>query len=221
MPDERIISRLDKLVGEGQYLAAQLERPDIHSIQRGRFIGWKTSTLALLRDILPENHTYLQEFQKTIILQDFEHLVISKVDGGVNILERLSDDIKRGYLTKFKTRITAEVFEDFIEMSKHLLTLKYLESAAALSTAVLENGLRHIANDNGVPISKKDTLGPLNDKCATAGVYISFWHKQINSWLGIRNYVDHGEFDKFSKIPKQEIKNMIDGIENFLALHYE
>jgi len=71
----------------------------------GLFAGWKASVLTFLRDLLPSNHTYLQEFQKTI---DEKYPIYSNVYGGVNVLERLKDDILRGYLVGFKTLITAE-----------------------------------------------------------------------------------------------------------------
>ncbi|MFZ0011271.1 MAG: hypothetical protein WAL97_05130 [Halobacteriota archaeon] len=217
MLDAELISRLDSLIREGQFLAPQFQKMDVNAIYVGQFIGWKASALALLIDILPHDHTYIQEFQKTINERD---LTSSYIDGSVNILERLSKDISAGYLVQFKVLVSAEVFSDFIEMSKHLFDRRYRESAAALSTAVLEDALRHIASKNNVTFSKKDTLGPLNDKCIATGAYTSFWHKKILLWVGIRNHVDHGEFAEFAKIPDKEIEDMIDGIEDFLTQYY-
>lgn len=83
---------------------------------------------------------------------------------------------------KIRTLVTADVCADFMEMATHLFEKDYLVSAAALSTAVLEDTLRHIAQANDVAIDQKDTLDPLNNKCAKKGVYTKYWQKMAYGW---------------------------------------
>ena len=217
MSDEVVVQRLHKLIGEGQYLAAALNRLEVNSIDLGRFIGWKASVLVFLRELLPPNHAYLEEFQKTISEEDLRN---SNVDGGVNILERLLDDMSSGYMVQFKALVTADVFADFIEMSRHLYKKKFYIPAVSVITAVLEDGLRRIAAFKGVTVGKDDTLGPLNDTCAKEGVYSQIEHNMIDKFRIIRNYVDHGQFEDFNKnVRKKDIEAMIDDIEQILATY--
>jgi hypothetical protein len=217
MSDEVVIQRLRKLIGEGQYLAAVLNRPEVTDIELGRFTGWNASVLTFLRDFLPPNHTYLEEFQKTINEED---LIMSNVDGGVNILERLLDDMSSGYMVQLKTLVTAEVFADFIEMSRHLYKKKFYIPAVSVITAVLEDGLRRFAANKGITVGKDDTLGPLNDTCAKEGVYSKIEHNMIDKFRIIRNYVDHGQFEDFdNNVRKKDIEAMINDIERILATY--
>lgn len=94
---------------------------------------------------------------------------------------------------------------------------KYFAPAVALTGAVLEDGLRRIATNNNLTVDKGDKIGPLNDRCASNDIYDKHTQIKISGWREIRNTVDHGWFEDFDKIQRTEFKEMIDGVDSFLA----
>lgn len=224
---KQITKRINALIKNGTPMAEQFDSRNLSSEQAGKVIEWRTQTINFLDSLLPLSGIYLAEFKRKTDLSrvnPLRFLGYSEFNlyGAVGILKGLKEDISSGYTNRFNDLIAAGVFNNFIEMSEHLCEKGYLESATSLSTAVLEEGLRHIAKNNPhIPVEDKDTLGPLNDKCAKAGVYSELWSGKIAGWTnGPRNDIDHGKFPKFKKnYRKKDIKEMIDGIKQFLAAH--
>lgn len=222
MSEDEIIKRLDALIEEGIPLAKQFDPHNSSKELIGDFDSWSVEVTNVLDGLLPLSRIYLKEFRRMTDLSNTSFPTsLSRqfnADGAVKILKRLRDEISSGYTARFNDLIAAEIFADFIDMSVHLCEKGYLVSAASLSTAVLEDGLRRIAKDKKVPVEGNDTLGPLNDKCAKKGVYSKLWHGRLSGWAGIRNDVDHGLFEKFKKdYKKEDIQSMTNGIKYFLA----
>jgi len=86
------------------------------------------------------------------------------VEIGLGILRSIREDAANGQLlTNIAGLISAEVFNDFLEMAEHLLDAGYVPPAASLIGAVLEDGLRRIADAHDVAHVKGDGLAILND----------------------------------------------------------
>ena len=90
----------------------------------------------------------------------------------------------------------------------------YKDPAASLIGAVLEDGLRKIADKNGIQVKNGDDIGSLNTKLADKGVYNHLVRKQIQAWKGIRDSADHGKFEDYNK---DDAKAMLEGVNRFLT----
>ncbi|MBI5358204.1 HEPN domain-containing protein [Candidatus Amesbacteria bacterium] len=132
----------------------------------------------------------------------------------MGILKALKEDIEQGYLTKIEDLVSAEIFTDFIEMAKHLLDNSYKDSAASLVGAVLENGLRQIAQKYTIDVKSGDDIGSLNTKLADKEIYNRFMQKQIQAWKAIRDSADHGKFYDYKV---EDVKSFLDGVQRFLT----
>lgn len=135
----------------------------------------------------------------------------------VGILKRIKNQILSDHVTPLSDLVAVTVFDDFIAIARHLFEKKYFAPAVALCGAVLEDSLRRVATNHQLTVEEDDTIGPLNDRCASNGIYDKRMQIKINGWREIRNTVDHGWFDDFKKIQKKEFKEMIDGVDNFIA----
>ena len=108
----------------------------------------------------------------------------------------------------------AEVFSDFLEQAEHLLEHGYSAPAASLSGAVLENGMRSLAERNGIPVKPRDDLSALNSKLAANNVYSRLRQKQVAVWIDVRNSADHGRFDEFGET---DVADLAKGVRSFLT----
>ena len=199
-----------------------LERVD-YVIRKGEMVngsgavaGFRASGLSVISSIVGENHTYYKEFRrKTDGQMDFH------IDSGIHILDALKDEIEHDWLVSIKQLVTAEVFSDFLDMSKHLLDQKYKDPAAVMIGSVLEQHLRLLCNTHRVDdfvikggdnVPKKADL--MNVDLVKAGVYQLTYQKLITAWLGLRNSAAHGKYEDYNL---GQIQNMYDGVSLFIA----
>lgn len=124
------------------------------------------------------------------------------------------EDFDAGLLRDVQELIAGEIFKDFLEMADHLLENNYKDAAASLTGAVLEDGLRRIAQVGGVTVKARDEVGSLNQRCADAGLYNRLTQKRLQVWVDVRNNADHGNFREYSA---NDVKEMISGVTEFLG----
>ncbi|GAI09930.1 unnamed protein product, partial [marine sediment metagenome] len=137
---------------------------------------------------------------------------------GKGILQGLREDIEAGYLTRIETLVSADIFDDFLEMAVYLLSQGYKDPTASLVGAVLENGLRRICLARGITLSVKENINSLNKKLADAEVYNRLTQKKVQVWNDIRNNADHGKFNEYET---DDVNEMLKGVRNFLEQYLQ
>ena len=211
MEVDKVLKRLDTLISVGNTISSACslrERPpglDVDAVEV--FSQWRTSSLSFLNTFPPE-YIYSREFEARC-----KDLSLEDVERGLGILQAARDDVGGGYLQKFETLVSANVFGDFLEMAEHLLDNEYKDAAASLIGAVLENELRRMCRGNDIPVRSDDNISALNQKLFQKKLYGKPQMKQIEHWKSIRDSADHGEFDQY-KI--DDVKDMLSGVRNFL-----
>ncbi|TES84888.1 MAG: HEPN domain-containing protein [Dehalococcoidia bacterium] len=210
MEVDKVLERLDFLIGSGNTVlsSCSLRERGIDVDAVGVFSLWRTSSLSFL-NAFPPDYIYYREFEarcKDLSLEDVEH--------GMGVLQAARDDIEGGYLQKVETLVSAKVFNDFLEMAEHLLDNGYKDPAASLTGAVLEDGLRRICGNNDVTVKSDDNISSLNKKLADKrSVYNRLKQREIEVWNKLRDYADHGHFKQYTN---DDVKNMLEGVRNFL-----
>jgi hypothetical protein len=175
------------------------------------FLEWKSNVENLIILIAGKDSVYYQNFINMV-----KYECVGHVNYGIGILRALKEDIEQGYLTNIKNLVIAEVFSDFLDMSEHLLENGYKDPAASLIGAVLEDGLRKIAEKNNIIVKRDDNISSLNQKLADKGVYNRLVQRQIQAWEAIRNSADHGKFNDYNS---DDVKLMLEGVKKFLTEH--
>ena len=214
LADEKVLERLEELITKGdQVLATHRPNPPgvigFSTLAPGAFTEWRTQSLSFLMNLLGEGHVYVQSFRDGV-----DSGRLSEVHAGQGILRAVAEDVRLGFLADVRSLISADVFADFLDMADHLLEAGYQHSAASLSGAVLENGLRQIATKGGLSVRTRDDLSALNSKCAGAGIYNRLVQRKVQVWVGIRNHADHGEFSEYTEA---DVREMVSGVRNFLG----
>ena len=177
-------------------------------VNKGLFWQWHTSSLAFL-NTLPSEYIYRHEFEGHCKYSEYDNAI-----EGIAILQAAEEDIEGGYLQKVETLVSAEVFNDFLEMAKHLLDNGYKDPTASLTGAVLEDGLRRICSNSDITVKSDDNINALNKKLADNEVYNRLQQKQIQVWNDIRNNADHGNFKEYNA---DHVKDMLNGVRKFLT----
>lgn len=212
---EKLIERSSQLLTKGQGVAStrynnssdRVVAPD--RVNSAAFHEWKNNSQNFISMVCGEDSSYYKNF-----VEEVKGAFPSDVDHGMGILKALKEDLELGYLTKVKDLVSAEIFSDFIQMAQHLLDNSYKDSAASLTGAVLENGLRQIAQKHTLDVKSGDDIGSLNTKLADKEIYNRLLQKQVQAWKAIRDSADHGKFGDY-KI--EDVNAMLEGVRRFLT----
>ena len=214
--DERVRERLAALIEKGEAVRAT-SRPaprnypmHPHLVDGPQYSEWRTQALACLTDVFRPDHTYTASFQSGVK----EDRYTPFVDTGLGILRAALDDVEHGYVESLREMAVAEVFTDFLDQAEHLLKNGYSMPAASLAGAVLENGLRSLAERNDITVKARDNLSALNSKLADKEVYPPLRRKQVSTWTEVRDTADHGHF---GELKETDVADLIRGVGNFLA----
>lgn len=197
------------------------KKPDTVKMDWKRFVKWRTNAKTLLVNVIPENNPQRKA------ADEFDHLKdrIDNLKYGISFLDAIKDDFYLGFLDDVSDHIEAEIASNYMGQAEYLL--KEGQSgkwdhvpAAVLAGAVFEKALRDLCEIQEPAVSAlkgngdPKTLNPLIDDLKKAGAFNELKAKQLRSWADIRNAAAHGEFKKFDR---NDVENMINGINNFLA----
>ncbi len=126
-----------------------------------------------------------------------------------------------GWIFKVKDLVTAEIFNDFMEMAEYFLSEGYKDPAAVIIGGVLEEHLRQLCQKNSIPITNTKggkavpvKANQLNQDLVKAGQYNKLEMKNVIAWLDLRNKAAHGEYDKYDE---SQVKGMLQGVMGFIT----
>ena len=215
---EDVLQRLDALLQKadvvlGTHKPSPPRTIGFPTLDKQAFTEWQTQSLTYLINLLGSDHTYVDHFRKRVTQGFTGH-----VKSGRGILQALREDIEADYLKRIETLVSADIFDDFIEMAQYLLSQGYKDPTASLVGAVLENGLRRICLVRGITLSVKEDISSLNKKLADAGIYNRLTQNKVQVWNNIRNNADHGKFDEY-KI--DDVNEMLKGVRDFLEQYLQ
>ena len=124
--------------------------------------------------------------------------------------------MKLGLINEIEDIALVGLFTDSLEMAQNLLETGYKDSAATLAGSVLESGLKKLAKKNNIQLGGNKGISGLNRDLGNAKIYTYLEQQQIKTWATIRNSAVHGMFNEYTA---DNVKYMLEGIQNFLAKH--
>lgn len=189
--------------------------PKIETVQKEKCIQWATSSSHLIRKIFGEDSDHYQSF-KINLSKIGENNNYQHIANSLSVLESAKEDYKNGYLFNTRTLIEAEVFNDFLEQSEHLLNQGYFTAAAVIAGSVLEDGLRKLCAKNGIDLPAKPKLDTMNADLAKANVYNLLKQKQITALADLRNKAAHG----LGGFTKEDVEGMIREVRRFMEDYF-
>ena len=212
--DARVGERITALIKKAEAVIQTQRRSQYTSemfVDADRYAEWRSQALVCIEQVFGHAHTYRRSFADEAKTGDS---ISRSVRNGLGILRAALEDVEQGHLQEVRQIATAEVFSDFIDQADHLLENGYHIPAASLAGAVLENGLRSLAEKNDIATRPRDDLTALNGKLAAKSVYNRLRQKQVAVWVDVRNAADHGRFDDFTEA---DVADLVKGVQTFLA----
>lgn len=223
--DKRIEAEIESLVSEGlAHLQKILSLPDtMEGEDLMEVTTWVTRLGQLVRRLYGEQSQHFQTYSSALATNYFYNLhsnYNAHFSQMVGVAKAIKHDLGNGLLVNFKNLVQADVFADFLEMGEYLLNEGYKDAAAVIIGAVLEDGLRKLAEQHGISVSQASgkplTIEPLNTELAKHDVYSKLVQKQITSWAHIRNKAAHGEFGEYNL---EQVQMMLLFVQGFAADH--
>lgn len=178
---------------------------------------WGISSLHLLKKIFGEDSDHYKRFNELFSEFSNSRKNYSKVNNAFGILNAAKDDFENDFLSKTRTLIEAEVFDEFLEQAEELFKKDYYQPAAIIAGCVLEDGLRKLCDRNSIALSAKATIDPMNVELAKAGIYTKLVQKKITALADLRNKAAHGEWSEFTD---KDVEDMIRNVRRFMEDYF-
>jgi len=216
---EKILKKLDTLIGEANTLFRRLNADDFEdAVDGAKFSGFQTGVLSFFKVILGEENLYYKRFYNGV-----KYYTDYNLNLALELLSKVKTDIDEGWLDDLKGLVSAELFSDFLDMAEHLLEGGYKDPAAVIIGSVLEENLRQLSLKNGLPIEQNDhkigRMKPLraealNTELAKHHIYNLLNQKSVTAWLDLRNKAAHGLYDEYDLT---FVKNFLQFVRDFAA----
>jgi hypothetical protein len=217
MNTAKLVERADELIKAGDaVLKTDHLEGAYHMISTMENKSFRSASLSFIEMVYGTAHSYYKEFNK-----ETDGWRPANAKAGIGILISIKNEIEGGWLTTVRGLVSAEIFSDFLEMSKYLLSNDYKDAAAVIIGSTLEEHLRQLCGNNSiettgktgdVDAAKKADL--LNSDLAKAGVYNKLDQKNVTAWLDLRNKAAHGQYDQYNK---GQVETMLSGVSEFCA----
>src|ERR687886_179718 len=168
--EDNLLKRVDRLIAKGvDVLATREYREQLGwFVDHSAAVEWQSQALSFLTTLVGNAHVYTTRFYE----RTFPTAAPSSIEAGQGILRAVKEDLQEGVLlTGIRNLVSAEIFSDFLDMAKHLHESGYKDPAASLTGAVLEDGLRRIAQSKNVTVKQTDNLNSLNQRLAASEIY--------------------------------------------------
>jgi hypothetical protein len=150
----------------------------------------RTSGLNLLARTAGEDSIYYRE------LRDMNTINPGVVTG---ILTAALTDFREGFMADTKLLVSAEVFADFLVQAEILLENDYVDAAAVVIRAVLEDGLRRVCASKGLAVRDRAGIDELARALTKQNALTAVQFKEIEGKKSIGNNAAHGRFGENTK----------------------
>jgi hypothetical protein len=155
--DQRIVARLEELIDLGNkvlstrrsgYSEGEISLPYDYLGNEESANQWGINSLSILGRVFSKNSDHYIKFDNLFPKLNQPDTFIR----AFGILKGAKDDYVHGYLLDARRMIEAEAFDDFLEQAEYLLKSGYYGPAAVITGCVLEDGLRKISMEKGIPL---------------------------------------------------------------------
>ena len=214
MDNKIFIDQLDVLIKAFDVMAKQSKFNDLSDFPKPERQSLITRAVAAVSRISGQNSIYSNEIERTI-KQDPQ--LAKHTTAIMGIAKALKEDLEAGFIQSLTEIVHADIFSDFLEMSRHLSDSGYKDPAAVLAGSTLESHLKKLADKNKIPtniLGKTVKADKLNADLAKANVYNTLDQKNVTAWLDLRNKAAHGNYTEYNN---DQVKLLISSIQDFIT----
>lgn len=172
----------------------------IHKSQLGRYVdnkafhAWAASALNLLEIVFGGDATFTKRLREKVDASN--HRAVALEDA-LGIFSAAAEEFSLGFLQRVRREIADEFVIDTCLHAEALLTEGYLQSAAVLAAAALEDCFKRRAEEHGISTEDK-TLSDYINSLKGAGVLSGATAKIVSGFPKFRNAALHADWDKIT-----------------------
>ncbi len=208
MLSEQICKRFEELDAQGKSIPTRVSGSFTY-VDSEQFQRWASSAMYLVALVFGESSPHYKNFE----------VAYSKAGGYRSDLETLrgifaasKSDYSGGYLFNVESRLSGEIFADFVVAAKTALHEGQKDVAAVLACAALEDALKRFARSKGLDVDGRvmqEVVNAIKAKGLVTGAQKSL----LDVMPKIRDWAMHAEW---TKIQPQDVASVIGFVEQFL-----
>lgn len=209
---DRSVNRIEELIEESKKVLSGIiedhwNGPRISDVSL--LNSWVTKVRNIIEITFGTHGLHTRELYK---IADGRIMYVSEVEAIKGLLIGALDDLRNGYIVGQEIIIANEIFGSVLEEAKHLHKTSHKDAAAVLGRVVIEDSLKRLARVEEISTELKTSR--INDELKKVEVYSQPQWRLIQSWLDTGNAAAHGDFEAYDST---DVRNMLDGIEQFIA----
>lgn len=208
--NQKVLKRFQELSSQSYSVIGITDKKKFVDIRE--FSGWGISVLNILENVFGKESLHYEYFHEEYgIALEGE---LASADICIGILQSACKDYENGYIFEIRSVLTAELGDTLIEKAKSLLEGGHKDISCVVCGISLELAIKNLCENNDISIPEKPKTEQLNIELRKSKVYNESMRKQVSSWLALRNYGSHGDWDEYND---QDINIMINGVERFIG----
>ncbi len=234
---EKYKKDIDTLIKKGEKLLSILRTNESLIQFRKEYEIWYSESLSLIKIVLPNRAVDFEKYyyqkggeclkdyitytpprrEKVNFDTYFNDIPAEKVDYAKSLFENQLGIVKaakrrfESSLFDIKQLVQADLFDSELDAARELNKKGFVRGAGAIAGVVLEGHLSQVCKNHKIGVTKKKpTIHDYNQRLKDNDIIgVSNW-RSIQRLADLRNSCDH---DKNSEPTKEEIKELIDGVE--------
>lgn len=227
--EETIRKRVSALIRKAKALSVEMDNREFgfdygsHSenMYHDTAIELYMGTLGLLEILYGLNSNQVaelkQENKRITSLRYRQDIMDQKLLQAIlGILHNLKSEIALGLVTSIYKQASSEVITDFLMLAKEAKQDGLLNVSAVLACAALEDGLKKIAELNGLKVAGNGMMQSLNS-LKSNGLIKKDQYQILQSYVHLRNKAFHADWDS---IDDADVGGIIGFTEIFISKHF-
>ena len=214
---ETIKKRFDDLEAKSQNIRLfKTENEEEAHTHPATFYDWAVSVMEAIYEAFGKESPHYQRFETEMNSISNNFIGGRKLDTFIGIFHGAKSDIDHGYLINIQNALSGEIYGDLIVNAKASLAEGNYSVATVLSCAALENALKHLAQDNSLPVNT-NSIGEIVSALRLKGLISGAQKTLLEAISKIRDKAMHAEWSEFTP---QEANNIIEFVERFLLKYF-
>ena len=222
MSSIRLLNRLGELISRGEEMLKTFDKFPVKDMfgevgelsldNREKLDQWKLSCLNAIEIIAGKKSVFYETFPHKYI--DYKNTTFdTAMSHYLSVLRALNEELQMGFLYGVEILVAKDMLSTIIEEAKALFQAKYKDAAAVYCRVILETAVKKLCDNNKTSYTKKEKLSSISNKLRKKGFLSLPEWRQIQVWTDIGNSAAHGNFSDYTE---DNVKNMLNGIENFV-----
>jgi hypothetical protein len=189
-----------------------LSLPDVED--KARLNAWLINSKNIIEIVFSNTSIQFKRFEE-LTKSDICHSK-SQISSIVGLLIGSLNDLENGFLIGQEFLIAGEVFDSLLDEAKYLLKYGHIQAAAVLGRVVLEDALKRLARAENIDDTQK--ADAINTSLRIKERYNLSQENLIKAYLATGNSAAHNKLQTYKK---EEVTEQINGIERFIANHFQ